>query len=319
MVSNNWNGSHRLPGYFEWWYFHFATPDGVTINLVLHETDILGIKHSPYLSLSVLLPDSKPQYLRQDLPDAKIFREQPFLRVGRQTIYETENGITFDISFPGRGYFRGKICKLAPPLKICDGVLCKDDATNQSSHWVVQVPYSTFSAILELDGVMQYLDGTAYQDHQWGTLCIQEFVSDWVWGHFSNEHLAVVFFHILTQNGQSIERAAVITSTGRFTDTTLDTTHLKMLYQTNAPKDFSDTITVSFLNEALQTQFEVTQKNIMRSRLNENHNHTQASYLRWAASAEYQAGRTQQSLYGITEYIRFRPAIYEGLSHTEHH
>ncbi len=47
MDSNGWNGSHRLPEYFEWWYFHFATSDGATINLVLHETDILGIKHSP--------------------------------------------------------------------------------------------------------------------------------------------------------------------------------------------------------------------------------------------------------------------------------
>lgn len=313
------NGSHRLPGYFEWWYFHFATPDGTAINLVLHETDILGLNHNPYLSLCVFLPGNKPQYLRQELCNADIFREQSYLQVGAQTICETENVITLNISFPDRGYFRGKITKLALPLNFCESILFEDKVTNRHSHWSVQVPHATFSAVLEIDGVTQYLTGVAYQDHQWGTLLIQEFVSDWVWGHFSNENMAVVFFHILTQNGQSIERAGVIGRTSFFSDTALDSTHLDKLYQESTPKEFKDTISISFLNGAIQTQFEIIPTNIMRGRLNENHGQVQASYLRWSAKAEYQAGRSEQSLYGITEYIRFRPAIYGQLSQSEHH
>ena len=43
------NSSHRAPPFFEWFYFHFVTADGVAINLVLHETDILGQRIAPYL------------------------------------------------------------------------------------------------------------------------------------------------------------------------------------------------------------------------------------------------------------------------------
>ena len=77
---------------------------------------------------------------------------------------------------------------------IQDGILYEERDTGRASHWVGQVPHATFTGILELDGVTHRLRGTAYQDHQWGTVLIQEFVSDWVWGHFSNDQVAVVFF-----------------------------------------------------------------------------------------------------------------------------
>ena len=41
------NASHRPPPFFEWLYFHFVTPDGAAMNLVLHETDISGAENRP--------------------------------------------------------------------------------------------------------------------------------------------------------------------------------------------------------------------------------------------------------------------------------
>ena len=65
-MSDIRNTSHRAPPFFEWWYFHFITPDGAALNMVLHETDILGKKADPYLSMSILLPGQSPVYLRRE-------------------------------------------------------------------------------------------------------------------------------------------------------------------------------------------------------------------------------------------------------------
>jgi hypothetical protein len=313
------NASHRLPAYFEWFYFHFVTDDGVALNMVLHETDIFGLKQKPYLSLSILLPGQEPCYLHCDLEDVEIGRERPFLQVGDGMISESAWAMCFDILFPDRGYFRGRITKLAPPLVIEDGILYQEPDTGRSSHWVVQIPHATFTGILQVDGVTQQLRGTAYQDHQWGTILIQEFVSDWVWGHFSNEETAVVFFQILTQRGQLIERVGMMNREGRFTGTAVETSYLDTLFQTDRLDNFEGDVTVSFLNRRLQLGFAVSPANLMRSRLNEEHNQTTASYLRWSEAATPLAGRGPQPLHGISEYIRIRPAMYGSLFKPKHH
>ncbi len=202
---------------------------------------------------------------------------------------------------------------------IQDGVLYKEPASARTSHWVVQVPHATFTGILQLDDLSYRLRGTAYQDHQWGTIFIQEFVSDWVWGHFSNEQVAVVFFQILTQNGQLIERVAMMNSEGRFTGTAVETSYLDTLFQTDRPEEFDSSARVSFLNQCFQLEFDVSPLSLMRSRIDEEHNRNLASYLRWSATATFQGGCGPQSLHGISEYIRIRPAMYGSLSKSKHH
>ncbi len=93
------NSSHRPPPYFEWFYIHFVTADGVALNLVLHETDIFGLQQAPYISMTVLIPDQQPQYLRHDLEDSAIARGGPYLRVGEGIITENDRAICLDIPF----------------------------------------------------------------------------------------------------------------------------------------------------------------------------------------------------------------------------
>ena len=312
------NASHRPPNYFEWFYFHFVTGDGAALNMVLHETDIFGLKQTPYLSLSVLLPDQEPTYVRHNLEGVAIAREQPFLQVGESLISESDQAIYFDIPLPDRGYFRGEICKLAPPLVIQGGVLYKEPGTGRTSHWVVQVPHATFTGILQLDGTAYRLRGMAYQDHQWGTILIQEWVSDWVWGHFSNDQVAVVFFQILTQRGQLIERVAMVTEEGRFTGTSLETNYLGTLFPAEHPEMFGDTVSVTFLNDQFQVAFEVSSARLMRSRLEEVYNKISASYFRWSAVAMLENSCGLQPLHGISEYIRIRPTMYGKQSNRQH-
>ena len=316
------NASHRPPPFFEWLYFHFVTPDGAAMNLVLHETDILGQKTAPYLSMSILLPGQLPVYLRRELRMDMIAQEQSFLHVKEPLIVEDENGITFDIPFPGQGHFKGRITKLAPPLTFQDGILYRDIITGRTSHWVVQVPHGSFTALLQLGDKVHHLSGMAYQDHQWGSTLLQESVADWVWGQFSNEHMAVLFFQILTQHGQMIERVAMLTNEGRFIGTVLETNYLTTLFSDDKPSAFTEPVSLSFLERRLRVEFDLSPDNLMRSRLDELHGQKMISYLRWSSQATYQGACDRQPLYGISEYIRVRPFGYEKLpqrEHREHH
>ena len=304
------NASHRPPPFFEWHYFHFVTPEGAALNLVLHETDILGRKADPYLSMSILLPDQPPIYLRRDLQMGAIARGQPFLHVEDPLIIEDETGITLDIPFPGQGHFQGRITKLAPPLTFQDGILYRDILSDRTSHWLVQVPHGSFTALLQLGDETHHLQGMAYQDHQWGSTLLQESVANWVWGHFSNEHMAVLFFQILTQYGQMIERVAMLTKEGQYVGTAVRSNYLELLLPVNQPDRFKDIVTVSFINDLVHFAFKLEPENLMRTRLDEVHGQKTVSYLRWATAATYQGACMPQSLHGISEYIRIRPTMY---------
>lgn len=139
------NSSHRPEPYFEWFYFHFVTTDGMAINMVLHETDIFGLKQDPYLSLTALTPGRQPIYLKRDLPGNSIAKAQEFLQVGEGLIVESNEAIRFDIPLPGQGFFVGEITKLASPLMIQGGLLYEEPSTGRTSHWIVLVPHATFT------------------------------------------------------------------------------------------------------------------------------------------------------------------------------
>lgn len=316
---NDWhNASHRPLPYFEWHYFHFVTKEGVTINMVLHETDILGQKSAPYLSMSILLPGKSPFYLRRNLPMNTIARDQEYLLVIDPIIIEDRDGITFEIHFPGRGHFQGKITKLAPPLAFQDSILYRDIVTGQGSHWVVQVPHGAFTGLLQLGSNVYHLRGMAYQDHQWGSTLLQESIADWVWGHFSNEHMAILFFQILTRHGQKIERVALQMAEGRFMGTVLETNFLPMLFTQSKPDILAESIALSFFGESLHLDFDLSPNKLMRKRLSENHGQREISYLRWAGRGVYQGPCDRGPLYGISEYIRVRPVAYAELLQREH-
>jgi hypothetical protein len=244
--------------------------------------------------------------------------EQSFLHVKDPLVIEDERGITFDIPFPGQGHFKGRITKLAAPLAVQDGVLYQDSITGRTSHWVVQVPHSTFTALLQLGDETCHLAGMAYQDHQWGSTLLQESVADWVWGHFSNDHMAVLFFQIRTQYGQMIERVAMLTDEGCFAGTVLETNYLNTLVPNKNPGAFTGPVAMSFLGGSQQLEFDLSPTKIMRSRLDETHRQKVITYLRWASTANHQGACCRQPLYGISEYIRVRPNGYEKLPQREH-
>jgi hypothetical protein len=312
------NGSHRPPPYFEWWYIHFVTSDGVAINLVLHETDIFGQHDSPYLSMSVYRPGKPACYLKRALPLGAIACSRPYLRTDSKLLAESKHSIFFDVDFPGEASLKGELVKLAPQLVFGNGILFADGQTGRTSYWMIAAPHASFTAQLHLEGAVLNLKGMAYQDHQWGTLPLQDMVADWTWGHFSNPQLAAVFFQIRTQRGHLIQRVGVTTADGRFTDASLDSEFLNTLSNTASPEEYSDDVAVNFFSKNLQLEFAVSPTRLMRQRINEPLRNRTVSYLRWATTGIYQDACARHDVYGISEYIRVRPGSYESLPEPEH-
>lgn len=310
--STSSNRSHRPPPYFEWFYFHFVTPD-VAINVVVHETDIFGDEQRPYISMCVLAAGSRAQYYRSAISDGAVNREGPHLRIGEGTIYEDESVCRFDFRFYGKARFCGELIKLALPISFNGGLLHEDSATKRTSQWAVTVPHAAFTGILEVDGSSQRLQGVAYQDHQWGSLPFQEFVYDWIWGQFSNDEVALIFLQVMTQQGSWIERLALITRGGQYVSTELETDFLDSLSVHGRPHELVQDLSLSFLREACQLEFNLDPKRLMRIRENEGHGRFQVSYLRWASSGTLQVGCDRYSLHGISEYMRIRPRMYGSL------
>src|SRR3989338_187228 len=182
------NGSHRqkAPGYFEWWYFHFNA-DGFTANLILHETDIFGLSKEPYVSMGIQLSGIQPKYFRKTLGQGSINKNSLYLGVSDQSFLETEKGIIISLNFPSGEVFKAEINKVSQPLIINGGVLYEDASKKRQNLWVVNLPLGKFEGSFESEGIIHSFKGSVYHDHQWGDIPIQDFVSDWVWGHFGNQ------------------------------------------------------------------------------------------------------------------------------------
>lgn len=301
------NGSHydELPEYFEWWYFHFASVNGFTANIVLHETDIFGLIKTPYISMSLQLPDQKPQYLRMEISPGSIERGSEYLSQSDGYFQESDKDIQIQLSFPSGVNFKVVITKLAEPLTLNNCVLRQNG--DKANYWKLQVPFGRSSGVLTISGDEYPLQGVIYHDHQWGNIPIQDFVADWVWGHFSSELGSATFYTIQTQTGELIERYAVVTPHGVKTSINHgETPHLRELCQNSFPNLWqSEPVVVFPFGTTLKTK--VSPSGILRSRVNEVHAGFFATYIRWLSNA--QLSSFDGSLQGITEYIRIRKEV----------
>lgn len=304
------NGSHQsdLAGYFEWWYFHFTTKNGIAVNVVLHETDIFGLVKSPYVSMSIHGIGDCPQYHRLDLDGGVIKRTTLELEVFGDLFCEGKERMSVNLKFPSQAILRVTITKLALPLIFNNGVLFEDIISGRKSFWVAQVPLGKFEGVLELKGRQHRLQGIVYQDHQWGNIPIQHFVSDWVWGHFGWHKEGLVFFAVRTQDNRQIERFALI-SDGKMqaqpTTKNMGASHLAELSRADAPEKYNYRPLIKFPDGA-QFLIDARPSNIMRKRLGEKHQGFTASYLRWASLAVSVKSPRSKYLPGITEYLRIR-------------
>lgn len=301
------NGSHWIetPDYFEWWYFHFITDHGFTANLILHETDIFGLSKEPYVSMGVQLLGTQSKYYRKTLGQISINRNSIYLSTSDQLLLETEKEITISLNFPSGETFKAKIEKISQPLILNDGIIYENTSNKRQNLWVVNVPLGKFEGSFKADGVKHILRGSVYHDHQWGNILIQDFVSDWVWGHFGDQEESITYFLIQTQNGSQVQRFIKInhSQVGGFTEGG-NASYITELSNQKKPEVYESEPIVIF-PDGTKLSVGITKSNLMRSRINERYEGFSASYLRWVATVSYQDEKLHR-LPGITEYMRIR-------------
>ncbi|MFH1461288.1 MAG: hypothetical protein ABIF84_02610 [Patescibacteria group bacterium] len=298
------NGSHRTNDewYFEWWYFHFVTTTGIAINIVLHETDIFGLSKDPYISMSVYFPKTKPKYYRIVLKNNSIVRNATHLKIAGSLFYETEKELKIILNFSSDVALNGLITKITQPLILNNGLLYKNN------YWIVNIPLGIFKGKITIGGQEIALESVVYQDHQWGNITIQEFVSDWVWGHFSSvtNNMMLLFYAISTQDNMQIRRFARISANDVYKSIEAgNISHLVSLSNRQYPERYNGNPIILF-PDGSQFSFRIDHSNIMRARTNETHKTFNVSYLRWVSSANIPTFNTSLRIHGITEYIRIR-------------
>lgn len=307
------NGSHwsETPGYFEWWYFHFITNHGFAANLILHETDIFGLTKKPYASMGIQLLGTRSKYFKRILGQNSINRSSLYLSVSDQSFLETEKEFIVALTFSSGEIFRANIEKISQPLVLNDGILYENALTKQQNLWVVNMALGRFEGSFETDGVKHILQGSAYHDHQWGNVPIQDFVSDWVWGHFGNQEECLTYFVIKTQNGTRVQRFIKVdhSQIKRFTKGG-SASYIDTLTSQERPETYEDKPSVVFPDNT-SLSVKIAKAGLMRSRTDERYLDFYASYLRWTATGSYQDEKLHK-LPGMTEYLRIRKRV--GLS-----
>lgn len=304
-MEKTFNGSHRnlYPNkYFEWWYFHFVTKNGKTLNLILHETDLFGLKHEPYASISILLKKGKPLHAHKRFSKELIKANTRYLQLKNKEFFETKKNTKISIYFDDEKIkFNATIKKLSNPLVINRGLLFEN--TKGKSFWVVQIPYASFKGSIEINGLKCKLEGMAYQDHQWGNLPVQNFVSNWVWGNFSNKDQACIFFKIKTINDTLIERFAIVNTSLQTKINKVNTSFLNNLVKTKNPEKINTKSEIETTKNE-RFYFDVSPDWFMRKRINEKLPGFTATYLRWRSKAQYQSKTTDTKTLGIVEYLK---------------
>jgi hypothetical protein len=200
------NGKHSFAEpYFEWWYFHFISETGYCFNLLLHPTDIFAVNRNPYMSVSLVTPDDRLHYFREDLPPTVFDACVRGLDIDNEKlkVYEEADRIRLEATFD-QMRFRGTIAKDFPAYVPNGGVLFRNE-THQN-FWFVQVPHGNFDLRCELSSEDLVLSGSAYHDHNWGNARIQEYFEGWTWSHLVWEGGFLLLYHVNTSDGSVIQR-----------------------------------------------------------------------------------------------------------------
>lgn len=289
---------------FEWWYFHFVSEE-FTANIVLHQTDIFGLTRAPYVSLSLIQRGANVQYFKKYLADAAIRYDGNHITTTDKSFVDSDTDLVINLDFEGCS-FAVHIHKALQPISIQNSVLYQN--SDVSSMWRIDIPYARFEGSIVTQQGTSAVEGVTYQDHQWGSLLIQDFVSQWIWGHLSNSKTNVIFFDILTQSGEGIQRAVVGENDEVSTGVKIVSNSLTEFRADPHFHKNSQRIAVTIpMQHAAEVYIDIQPDGLMRSRLNEGHPGFEASYVRWAVdSARFITLDRQEALQGIVEYLTIK-------------
>ncbi|MBN2168301.1 MAG: hypothetical protein JW738_03575 [Actinobacteria bacterium] len=187
-IVEAWEDGYRTAGEknaFEWWYFDCQLDDGSSCVIVFFTKP--NLKPKLPLKPSVLsMYRSSDGEKRHDWSSCAVNEfssstEGCDVKMGPNWVKGDLNhyqlhadvaGITYDLT----------IANKVSPLRVGAGIGFIDPLQKKYFGWVAPVPYGIAEGKLTVDGKTRNVKGTAYHDHNWGSMLIAEYFDHWYWG-----------------------------------------------------------------------------------------------------------------------------------------
>ena len=316
-LTRTGGAKERQPGstYFGWWYFDFVTPEGIALNLVVHETDIFGLSDKKYMSASVVMPKEGGQnevnYYKRDLKVGELADSGGRLNVPGMLV-ESDDGIDINLDFGGFA-IQGKLTKTAPSTDTYSRL---DEVNNGdlSNDWRVLIPDGDFTGNIRFGDRTLPVQARGYVDRNWGSEMMQDFVKDWSWGHFSDGKSTFIFYDLIDVKGKRSSKFFLVNGSDTLQGN-LESSHLDQIANLADLNNVDIEAEVSFLGTTAKLR--VSPDRLMRYWVDKDFGKFSASYLRWHSGLNLEVGGKVESLSGITEYMRVKTKEAEVVSDPE--
>lgn len=278
---------------FEWWYFHFIS--NIKFNIIIHPTDMYGSGKASYVSVSILEESGEKINFKQsfDLEETSMFEHGLCIKNDEFYIEKVNEEILVTLALKNIKVKLNISKIVVPELFDEKSVVLGNKIEGLSNSWLLVVPHSTFSGVLQYSNKSIQLKGWAYHDHNWGNWLIHDCYDYWLWGNFQNKDHAVTYYYLVGSNGEKVKLLNVICQ-----DVSVNSKEFSIV-------ESSDTLEIAFNTEIGQYTMTVYNKDEFKShtrKMDEN----LISYSRYASVGElrdYKNGTTAQ-LEGINESLR---------------
>jgi hypothetical protein len=287
-----------VPWTFRWQYLHVIGAECMA-NAVLHETDIFGLRRSPYVSLCHDA-NGVPEHARRSLSSTGDGTSRELHPTGG--IRLSRDGCSIDLS-AGASQLVGRA---RPTEGRTSGAFNTTllELDGKKSYWQVLTVGERFDGVIRSENGSRPVSGAFYMDRQWGDLTLQSVVQDWIWGHLVSRNMELVYFHVFTREGLSSVRVMVRlgdnwTVSERLSSSYLEAIRVRPL--ANLDAEFE----LSVRSPAVAVGIRISPDNLVRLRDRERHCDFSASYARWRTGGWVSTGSSRnERIYGVTEHLR---------------
>lgn len=190
---------------FEWWYFHFISD--INFNIIIHPTDMYGLKRTSYVSVSILEESGKGTNFKQsfDLEKTNISNDDLSIKNDIFCIEKNKDEILITLTLENLNAKMELKQIVIPELFNENSVVLSNEVEKLHNNWLLVVPYSLFCGTLQYFDKNIQLKGQAYHDHNWGNWLIHECYDYWLWGNFQNSNCAITYYYLIGVNGEKIK------------------------------------------------------------------------------------------------------------------
>lgn len=204
-MNNGYKGAK-----FEWWYFHFISD--INFNIIIHPTDMYGLKKQSYVSVSILDKSEKGINFKQSFNLKKTNISSDMLSIKNDIFcIETIGKEILITLILERLQAKIEIKEIViPELFNENSLILSNEVGKLNNNWLLVVPYSLFNGMLQYADKNIELRGQAYHDHNWGNWLIHECYNYWLWGNFQNINYAITYYYLIGVNKEQIKLLNVI-------------------------------------------------------------------------------------------------------------